>query len=98
MPVAAMGADMAAYGAIGRLVLRGGFATEPGRKVAYRVIRNGQEKAWVLGPDLEWQVPSPGFYRVEVYTYHLRLGHVFVGLRTWIFSNPIALRGPGDGT
>lgn len=79
------------------MVLRGGFEGGAGRKVIYRVLRNGREMAWIRGPELEWAPPRAGFYRVEVYTYGARLGKTFFRLRPWIFANPIALIGPGDG-
>jgi 3-deoxy-D-manno-octulosonic-acid transferase len=93
----AMGADVAGLGepgqwAGGNVFLRGGFDSSPGDKVAFRVLRNGQEVEWVLGPDLEWAVPEPGVYRVEVYRYSLRLGRTFFRLRPWIFANPMGLR------
>jgi hypothetical protein len=91
---APMGADVPAQNGV---VLRGGFQDGSERRVAYRVLRNGREVEWMLGPELEWEPPRPGFYRVEVYTYGSRLGKVFFRLRPWIFANPIALLGPGDG-
>ncbi len=60
-------------------------------RVVYRVVRNGRTAAWVRGPTLEWPVPAPGSYRVEVYRYRLRLGDWFAGFRPWIFANPIHL-------
>ena len=73
-------------------VLRGGFEGDPGAKVAFRILRDGLEEGWILGPELEWEVSVPGVYRVEVYRYSLRLGQIFVRLRPWIFANPIGLR------
>ena len=75
------------------MVLRGGFEEDPGRKVVYRVLRNGREVEWVLGPELEWEPVRSGFHRVEVYTYGARMGDVFFRLKPWIFSNPIGLIG-----
>jgi hypothetical protein len=84
-----MGADVPAQGA---MVLRGGFEDDPGRKVVYRILRNGRAMEWVLGPDLEWKLPRSGYFRVEVYTYTARIGDTFVRLRPWIFANPIGLQ------
>jgi 3-deoxy-D-manno-octulosonic-acid transferase len=82
-------------------LLRAGFSGE-GReevgRVVYRIMRNGEEVTWTLGPDLDWEPPSPGFYRVEVYRYSARVGSLFFRLRPWIFTNPVGLRGPGDGS
>jgi hypothetical protein len=71
-------------------VLRGGLETGS-RKLVYRILRDGREADWVLGPELEWEVPGPGIYRVEAYTYSARLGGLFFRLRPWIFANPIGL-------
>jgi len=76
--------------------LRAGFAESPGRKVVYRIMRNGLEEGWIRGPELEWPIHRPGFYRVEVYTYGARLGKTFLRLRPWIFANTIGLRGAGE--
>ncbi len=94
MPAARPGAHQPA---LGRMSLRGGFAADPGARVVYRVLRGGKEVGWFLGPDLEWEVRFPGFYRVEVYTYSARVGNTFLRLRPWIFSNTLGLLGPGDG-
>jgi 3-deoxy-D-manno-octulosonic-acid transferase len=96
-PAVPMGADVVGLAeaerwAEGEVLLRCGFDSDPGSKVAYRILRNGQEVEWVLGPDLEWAVTEPGVYRVEVYRYSLRLGETFFRLRPWIFANPVGLR------
>ncbi len=91
----AAGADLPFRGG---LYLRAGFTEDPGRKVLYRVLRNHREEAWLRGPEMEWELWRPGFYRVEVYTFSARVGDTFVRLRPWIFSNPVGLRGAGDGT
>lgn len=74
------------------LTLRAGFPEDPGRKLLYRVLRNGQEVGWVPGPGLAWPVEGPGVYRVEVYTYWARMGRMLLHLRPWIFGNPVDLR------
>jgi len=73
------------------MVLRGGFQKDPERKVVYRILRDGAEMEWVLGPDLEWSVPGTGVYRVEVYSFGSRMGQLFLRLKPWIFANPIGL-------
>jgi len=85
---APMGADVPA---ISGMALRGGFETDPRRKVAYRILRNGRDATWILGPELEWALPRPGLYRVEVYTYSARVGNVFFRLKPWIFANPMRI-------
>jgi hypothetical protein len=95
VPVARPGRNQPAFG---RMRLRAGFARDPGVNLVYRVLRNGKEMEWVLGPALEWEVPYPGFYRVEVYAYTARIGETFLRLRPWIFSNTVGLVGPGDGS
>jgi hypothetical protein len=89
-----MGVDVPAQN---RMRLRAGFESDPGRKVVYRIIRNGREAEWVMGPELEWEPPRPGLYRVEVYTFTSRVGKLFFRLRPWIFANPIGLTGQGYG-
>ena len=86
--VVGMGRDGSAAAGV---VLRGGFQDGGGRRLVYRVLRNGTEMAWIRGPELEWEPPGPGVYRVEVYTYGARLGSTFFRLRPWIFANPIGL-------
>jgi len=76
------------------IVLRAGWGGPAGGRVAYRVLRDGHEVAIVRGRELEWPVPSPGIYRVEVYRYAARAGSLFAGLRPWLFTNPIELGGP----
>jgi hypothetical protein len=88
-PVGHMGTDVKAGAGT---VLRAGFQGNPGRKLLYRVLRDGQEIVWIRGPDLEWDASDPGVYRVEVYSYSVRIGKLFVRLRPWIFSNPIGLK------
>ena len=85
-----MGADVPAQ--LG-MVLRAGFEEDPGRKVVYRILRNGHDMEWVLGPELEWSPPRGGMYGVEVYSYSARVGNTFFRLRPWIFANPIGLGG-----
>ncbi len=65
----------------------------PGTRLLYRVVRNGVDVAWLAGASLEWPVPDPGVYRVEVYRYTARIGDTFFRLRPWIFSNPLELTG-----
>jgi 3-deoxy-D-manno-octulosonic-acid transferase len=77
------------------IVLRSGFQGGAGRKMVFRVLRNGTEVAWIRGPEMEWEPPGPGIYRVEVYTYAGRLGDIFFRLRPWIFANPMELAGEG---
>jgi hypothetical protein len=87
-----IGAPMGSNAApLAGLTLRGGFSSDPERKVAYRILRNGRETRWIQGPELEWALPRRGVYRVEVYTYSARIGDVFFRLKPWIFANPIGV-------
>jgi 3-deoxy-D-manno-octulosonic-acid transferase len=86
--VAGMGASTHLSGST---LLRAGFEEDPGRKLLYRILRDGEEVVWILGPGLEWQPPEAGVYRVEVYTYSARLGRTFFQLRPWVFGNPVEL-------
>jgi hypothetical protein len=92
--VAHMGADVPIRSGF---FLRGGFEEDPGRKVVYRILRNGREVEWVMGPELEWEPARAGLYRVEVYSYGARRGNVFFRLKPWIFANPFNLTGGGYG-
>lgn len=91
---APMGADAQARSGVR---LRAGFEDDPGRKVVYRILMNGREREWVLGPELEWEPGRPALYRVEVYTYAARVGSVFFRLKPWVFANPVGLTGTGYG-
>lgn len=68
--------------------LRAGFWGGPTERLIYRVVRDGEHRAWVSGTELAWPVDEPGVYRVEVYRYGLRVGPLTWNLRPWIFSNP----------
>jgi len=73
-------------------VLQAGVEGGAGRRLLYRIVRNGQEVGWLPGPDLTWAIDAPGVYRVEVYTYWGRIGGMIVHLRPWIFANPVDIR------
>jgi len=92
--VAAVMGGVTAYS--GSALLRAGFSDGSRGGMLYRVLRNGEEVAWILGPGLEWRVPEPGVYRVEVYTYSARLGRTFFRLRPWIFGNPVTVLSPSS--
>lgn len=72
-------------------VLRAAFRVPPRERLAYRVMRDGREVAFLRGMELDWPVPGPGIYRLEVYRFGARIGSLFMGLRPWIFTNPIEL-------
>ena len=71
--------------------LRAGFRGSWLQNTVYRIVRDGREVAWVLDSELEWPIPGPGHYRVEVYRYGARVGNVFFRLRPWIFANPVVV-------
>jgi hypothetical protein len=68
--------------------LRAGFWGGPRERLLYRVVRDGEQRAWVAGAELAWPLTEPGIYRVEVYRYGLRVGPLIWNLRPWIFANP----------
>ncbi len=76
------------------VVLRAGWGGPPSGRIVYRIFRDGHEVALVRGRELEWPVPAPGIYRVEVYRYGMRAASLFAGLQPWVFANPIELVGP----
>jgi 3-deoxy-D-manno-octulosonic-acid transferase len=77
------------------MFLRAGFARDPAGRLLYRVLRNGLESGWYRGEELEWPLPGPGIYRVEVYRYWARVGGLFLRLRPWILSNPLEVSSSG---
>jgi hypothetical protein len=70
------------------LYLRAGFWGGPSTRLVYRVVRDGEHRAWVPGAELAWPLTEPGIYRVEVYRYTLRVGPLVWNMRPWIFANP----------
>jgi len=70
------------------LRLQAGFAEPVAGRLLYRVVRDGAPIAWSRGRELNWPLPGPGAYRVEVHRYTARLGPLFWNLRPWIFVNP----------
>jgi hypothetical protein len=68
--------------------LRAGFWGGPRERLIYRVVRDGEHRAWISGSELAWPLDEPGIYRVEVYRYTLRVGPITWNLRPWIFANP----------
>ena len=63
-----------------------------------RILRDGKEVAWLRGAGgerLQWPVPGPGVYRVEVFKGGWRVGGLRVGFQPWILSNPVELQVPG---
>jgi hypothetical protein len=90
------GARVAETGGGGTGPDQAGTGTGPGGKLLYRILRNGEELAWIPAGELEWRPEEPGIYRVEVHTYGARVGNLFLRLRPWIFANPVDLRSPQD--
>ncbi|UCC71099.1 MAG: PHP domain-containing protein [Gemmatimonadota bacterium] len=78
-----------------RQYLRAGFWGGPSKRLLYRVVLNGEHRAWVAGAELAWPLSEPGIYRVEVYRYGLQVGPLVWNLRPWIFANPSWVV-PGD--
>ncbi|MGD2153062.1 MAG: hypothetical protein PVG79_07310 [Gemmatimonadales bacterium] len=68
--------------------LRAGFWGGPRDGLLYRVVRDGEHRAWVSGAELVWPLDEPGVYRVEVYRYTVRIGPLTWNLRPWIFAIP----------
>jgi hypothetical protein len=68
--------------------LRAGFWGGPRDRLLFRVLRDGEHRAWVSGAELAWPLEGPGVYRVEVYRYTLRVGPLTWNLRPWVFANP----------
>ena len=64
-------------------------AQAPRTRSLVRLYRDGRLVAAARGGRLDYAVPGPGVYRIEVYLYRRRIGSVVFGARPWIFSNPI---------
>jgi hypothetical protein len=75
------------------VVLKAGFRGAWTQNTVFRVMKDGEEMAWRVGPELEWPVSEPGIYRVEVYRYGARMGGIFFRLKPWIFTNPVTVMG-----
>ena len=58
------------------------------RRAFLRILRNGEEIHRTEGDSLHFSADAPGVYRVEAY----------IGDKSWIYSNPIYLRGKDGGT
>jgi hypothetical protein len=63
-----------------------------------RILRDGREVAWLpgaAGERLQWEIPGPGVYRVEVFKGGWKVGSLRAGFQPWILPNPIELQAPG---
>ena len=59
-----------------------------------RILRDGREAAWLEGRGgevVDWPLPGPGRYRVEVFKPGWKAGALRFGFRPWIVSNPVAV-------
>lgn len=64
-------------------------AQAPRTRSLVRLYRDGRLVAAARGGRLEYDVQTPGVYRVEVFLYKYRLGSLCLVAKPWIFSNPI---------
>ncbi len=67
-------------------------ASVPGESVLLRLYRDGKPVASSVGGTLSVMLPAQaGAYRIEAYWFGGRLGALFLGVRPWVYSNPIYL-------
>jgi hypothetical protein len=63
--------------------------TSPQEKSLIRLYHKGKVVAASISGSLTYTPSIPGAYRVEIYRYQWQVGNLFVGLRPWVFTNPI---------
>lgn len=73
------------------LLLRAAFDEPPTQRILMRVVRDGRTHVWSRGSRLELPLQTPGAYRLEVFSYSLRIGSLYWNRRPWIFTNPVRI-------
>jgi len=64
----------------------------PRTRTIIRVYCNGRLMESRRGGVLDLPINQAGVYRVEVLTYQKRIGNMCLGVRPWIFSNPLQVK------
>jgi hypothetical protein len=67
------------------------IATSPTPDTLIRLYHKGHIVAASVSGSLCYTPTEPGAYRVEIYRYDKQAGRLFLGLRPWVFTNPIYL-------
>jgi hypothetical protein len=57
-----------------------------------RLYHKGHVVAASVGNSLSYTPTKPGAYRVEIYRFGWQIGRLFLGLRPWVFTNPIYVK------
>lgn len=70
------------------------FRASAPKQCLMKLLRNGRVVAASDTGRLEHEDNEPGAYRVEAYTYRKKIGPLYLGVRSWIFSNPIYIQRP----
>ena len=68
------------------------FSSEKQKKyrILLRLYEDGKVLASSVGGALSVTLPArPGAYRIEAYQYTAQVGPLFLGVRPWVWSNPI---------
>ena len=60
-----------------------------------RLYRDGVPVATARGGALDYVSGDPGAYRVEAFLYRFRFGNLCLGVKPWIFSNPLYIQPVG---
>ena len=58
-------------------------------KSLLRLYHQGRVVAATVGTSLTYTPTKPGAYRLEVYQFQTQIGRLFLGLRPWVFTNPL---------
>ncbi len=64
-------------------------ARAPRTRTLIHLLKDGRRVASARGGRLDYLAAEPGAYRVEVYLYRRRLGRLCLGVKPWVFSNPV---------
>jgi hypothetical protein len=64
-------------------------ARAPRTRTLLHLYKDGKRVAAARGGRLDYAATEPGSYRIEVYLYRRRLGRLCLGVKPWVFSNPI---------
>jgi hypothetical protein len=70
-------------------------ARAPRTRTLLHLYKDGRRVAVARGGELFFTATEPGAYRVEVYLYRHRLGRLCLGVKPWVFSNPIYVQPAG---
>jgi hypothetical protein len=79
--------EEAAWHADGRIE-----AASPSARTRFRLFCDGQLIGAAEGEAVTFRCPYPGAYRLEADRYAARSGGLLLGIRPWVYTNPVYLR------